>query len=265
MDAIAEALATAVEAGAQLGQERVHTHHRVGHYIRAGDFVVGEIDGGLDMGEGAQDFVAPAVQAARQAALQLPLGLRPLRFRVGGDQVGEGFRLGKVELAGEECAAGKFARFSRAQTGQGGKRVQHRGNDSATAVHVKFRDVFARSAGGSGKPQDQAMVEDGTAAGDRGEFGTTWFRHVGERGKGRARIATGYTDHGDPGGALAGTGRKDRGAVSDGGAGAGGYLCAAAAPGGISRRSTRPPPTTWRARISSTSSLVRHVYQTPSG
>ena len=93
----------------------------VGHL--GGHLLVGEVDSGLEIGQGLDQLAAPALVGAAQGALHLGQGLAALRLGLGLDQVGDPLGLGQVQLAVLKSAAGELARLRQAQT-QPAQRLQ---------------------------------------------------------------------------------------------------------------------------------------------
>ncbi len=126
--------------------------------------LVGEIDPGLDMGDGRDQPRPPALVNLPERPRRLIQGLAPLFRGFRRDQIGDGFGLGQVEPAIEEGAAGELPRLRRAQARDAAERRQHPLDHGRAPVQVEFHDILAGETTGAGKANNQGLVE-GFAAG----------------------------------------------------------------------------------------------------
>jgi hypothetical protein len=107
--------------------------------------------------------------------------------RRGVDQVGDGLRLGQIELAIEEGAAAEFAGFGQPGAEIEAARQEHL-HDDRSAVALQFEDIFAGEGIGIGKVEQQATIN-GAAVGclEIGQRGVTRFGCFAGQGKGNGQ------------------------------------------------------------------------------
>ena len=172
-----------------------------------GQVFVGKVDGGLDVGQGAEKALAPGFVEPPQLPLQLAQGLAPLGLGLGVDQIGEALGRGQVELPVLEGAAGEFAGLGRPQPRAPAQGVEHRRHHDGAAVQVQLRHVLAGIAGRPRKPQHQTLVQCLPVGGvaDTHEGGPPGRRRIGpaKPAQGIAGSRSGNADDGDPGAADA--------------------------------------------------------------
>lgn len=111
----------------------------------------GEIDRCFEMGLTPQQLQTPSLVKPTKRTLELAQSLAPLSRRIGIDQIGDGLRLGEIELTGLESAPSEIARLSWPRS-QIEECVGNRLGDRTAAMQMKFDDVFAGETGGAGKP-----------------------------------------------------------------------------------------------------------------
>ena len=75
------------------------------------------------------------------------------------DEIVETFGFRQIELAVLERAPGKFAGLGRANIFECGQRREQGSQHRASAMDVKFRDVFPSRAGRTRKPQHHGIVD----------------------------------------------------------------------------------------------------------
>ena len=97
------------------------------------------------MRQQSQQPRAPAAIERAELAIELAQGLAALRLGLGRDQIGDRFGLGQIELAVQKGAAGEFAGLGEAQP-HARQRRDHRRDDRAAAMDVKFGDILAGNA-----------------------------------------------------------------------------------------------------------------------
>ena len=163
VQALAQALAAAIaEMGRDLGlQARDAGMDFVGDAGR--QVLVGKVDGGFEMGKGAEAKRAPILVEAMQRTIHLLQRLAALLIGLGGDEVGDGLGLGEVELAVLERAARELAGLGQAAEAKLGDRVERAGDHGAAAMQVQLGHGLAGLAVGRLEPHGQAAV-DGLAA-----------------------------------------------------------------------------------------------------
>ena len=102
--------------------------------------------------------VAPAFVEAMQPPFHLGERLAALGLGLGRHQVGDPLRLGEVEAACLEGAAGELAWLGRTKAGKCPERLQQRAEDGRATVDVEFRHVLAGGAAGCREPEGKAAV-----------------------------------------------------------------------------------------------------------
>ena len=173
--------------------------------------VVGEIDGCFDvhaqLDELPLQFGARRGKGAGERAQRGLCGL----LRAAGDEIGNRFGLGKVELVIEKRAFGELPRPGAPGAvfdGSGDQRL----NDDRPAVAVQFDDVFAREGSRRRKPQHEAEIDCLTVARREASLRRLPGRRQGARDPlaDGCRLCAGQAHDGDAA-AAAGRGGRDDG------------------------------------------------------
>ena len=103
--------------------------------------------------------VAPAFVEAMQPPFHLGERLAALGLGLGRHQVGDPLRLGEVEAACLEGAAGELAWLGRTKAGKCPERIEQLSEDGKPAMDVEFRHVLAGGAAGRREPEGKAAVD----------------------------------------------------------------------------------------------------------
>ena len=119
--------------------------------------LVGEIERRLDLGGEAEQLRLPDGDLAAERAAGQGQSGAALRLGLGFEQVGEPLRLGEVDPAVLEGAAGELARLGGAQALDPAERRQHRRDHRAAAMEVKLGDILPGRAAGPGKRMISAL------------------------------------------------------------------------------------------------------------
>ena len=119
-----------------------------------------KVDRRFDPRERTQQTAAPGLDLLAEGAFHLPQRLASLRLGLGGDEIGETFDLGQVELAVVEGAAREGAGLGRLEA-LCHKAFSHRGDDRRAAMDMQLHHILAGEAGGAGEPERESIVDDG--------------------------------------------------------------------------------------------------------
>jgi hypothetical protein len=94
-------------------EQRPDLRQRRRHQLRRHIALIGEIDAGFDQCRSLNDLCAPVTRLVPEQTFQLAQRLAALPIGVGMNEIIETLRLGEIELAVLEGAAGKFAGLRR--------------------------------------------------------------------------------------------------------------------------------------------------------
>ena len=107
------------------------------------DFILGEVDGRLDMGNHAENLVAHRMDALREMPHQMACRHRQRRLRPRLDDIHDGLRLRKVEPPVEESALRELAAFRR-PCPRLPRELQRLAQRHEAAVALQFHDILHR-------------------------------------------------------------------------------------------------------------------------
>ena len=214
LDALAQSL-----AAARILQMRIDLHEQRADGVIPVLFqltrqvLIGKIDDGLALGQHAGQPIGPAAIELSERAIELAQRLAALHCGLGGDQVGEPFGCGEIELAIDHRPPGELAGLGRPQAGPASQRRQHAGDDRPPTMKLQLGHGLAGEAGRSGKPQDQPLIQQ--AAIERipqpSQRRLARRRHAaGQTRERRGGRRAGEANHRNPGRPRAGGQREDR-------------------------------------------------------